>query len=134
MSDRRWQAALWVVFIFVLGFVAGGLSVNLYFSRAESEPPSSPSAHHATPEEATQKLAEELNLSSEQQEQIHQILVQTQQTYRDLRQEVRPRFRAIRSQSQSSIRTLLNPDQQVKFDELVRRRDEESRKRYGRKE
>ncbi|MBI3951485.1 MAG: hypothetical protein HY314_13625 [Acidobacteria bacterium] len=123
-NSKRWQATLMVISVFVLGFVAGGLSVNYYHSRAEGKI-AAPSPHqHANPEQVIQKLTKELNLTAEQSQVIRQILAETRQEYSKLRQEARPRFHAIREQSRSRIRATLNPDQQAKFDEWVRRRDE----------
>ena len=65
-----------------------------------------------------EKFSGELQLSSDQKEKVGKILEATREKISALRNEVHPRFEAIRSASKADIRVLLTADQQVKFDKL----------------
>lgn len=134
LRNRRWQAVLMVLFVFALGFIAGGLSVNFYRSQAENDHLENARYSHKRPEEMIHRLTAELSLTPEQENQVQQILAETRQHYNQLRQEVHPRFQAVRDQSRARIRAVLNPEQQAKFDGWVRRQDELYNNHRGRDE
>jgi len=133
-NNRRWQALIMIVFVFALGFAAGGLTVNLYRSQAETILPPPPSHHPPRPDQSMERLVLELNLEPNQEAEVRKVLAETRQAYADLRREIRPRFRSIRDESRARIRQLLSPEQQARFDELVRRHDEMYKNRGNRKD
>ena len=81
-----------------------------------------------------ERLVLELNLEPNQEAEVRKVLAETRQAYADLRREIRPRFRSIRDESRARIRQLLSPEQQARFDELVRRHDEMYKNRGNRKD
>jgi hypothetical protein len=131
IGNKRWKAGLMVILIFVLGFATGALTANLMSTASEEQLP--PRRRHEDSEWLMKRLTEELHLAPEQSEAIHQILAETGEEYRRLRQEIRPRFREIRNQSRERIRAVLNPEQREKYEELVRRHDEMLKKRFQQK-
>lgn len=75
-------------------------------------------------------LRHDLNLNDSQTQQLDQILQETGKKYSDLEAKMDPEFEAVRQATRDRIRAILNPQQLVKFNELVRRFDE-SRKGHG---
>ena len=120
------RAYLYFTLTIVLGAVLGGAGVYYYlwhsgrlqhpggFNKARAE------AH----------LKKDLNLSSEQMQQLDQIFNEGSKKIDDLQQQVDPQFQAIHMETRARIRQILNPDQAKRFDELVKEMDER-RKRRG---
>jgi succinate dehydrogenase/fumarate reductase flavoprotein subunit len=126
-NSSRSKARLIVVTVFVIGFAAGALALNLYekLSRSSSKEP---------PRNGTEVLLKRMNdkvgLSSDQQDQIKKILDETNDKYKDLRVEMEPRikdfeprFNAVRQESRDRIRALLNAEQLPKYEQMVTEHD-----------
>jgi hypothetical protein len=76
----------------------------------------------------------ELQLSDDQVKQIEGILEQSREQMTQFRNETRPRFMAIREQTETQMRAILNPEQQKKFDEMTKREDRDRRQDRGDRE
>ena len=135
-SSQR-KARLVVLAIFVIGFAAGALSMNLY-ERFSSKAPSEDTPRHG-PTYLLTKMDNKLDLSEEQKKEIGAILEETNQRYIEIRRDLQPRikeyeprFDAVRQQSRDRIRAVLKPDQLPKYEEMVqesdRRREEMNEK------
>jgi Spy/CpxP family protein refolding chaperone len=74
-------------------------------------------------------LAHELDLTADQQKQIDAILDSVQARYDAIHQSVVPQFDQARQEGRAQIRQLLTPDQQPKFDDFMKRMDEERKAR-----
>lgn len=79
-------------------------------------------------EQRLQRMTQQLNLTSEQQAQIKPILESESQQMQALRQDTSvsqqdrmTKMQAIRQSSGEQIKTLLNPDQQAKFAQMMSR-------------
>jgi hypothetical protein len=121
------KARLIVLSVFLIGFAAGALSLNLYQSL---NPSSKRNAPRGGPEFLIKRMDEEVGLTSDQQEQIKKILDETSQKYKQIRSEMdpvvepfQPRFNAVRQESRDRIRTLLSPEQLPKYEEMVQKHD-----------
>src|ERR1044071_9712304 len=128
-SNRSSQAKarLIVVSVFIIGFAAGMLSLNLYQSLRPSSPKNSP---RGGTEFLITRMDEKVGLPSDQQEQIKKILDETNDKYREIRKEMEPRikdilprFDAVRQESRDRIRALLKPEQLPKYEEMVKEHD-----------
>lgn len=126
----RKKALLLVVTIFAIGFLAGALTMNLYFTTAKGADPTRGGSSHETKRDLLDELTKELQLTSEQTQQIDAVLTETREEYLRLRKETRPHYQLIRSRSRDRIRQVLRADQLPKFEEMVRQRDEERKKLY----
>ncbi len=122
------KARLIVVSVFVIGFAAGALSLNLYERLTSSSKKESP---RGSSEFLIKRMNEEVGLASDQQEQIKKILDETSDKYRELRKELDPaikpfesRFNAVRQESRDRIRALLTPEQLPKYEEMVKKHDQ----------
>lgn len=125
-SQRK--ARLIVAAVFVIGFAAGALSLNLYEHLTSSKKPDPPRGRS---EYILEKMKEEVGLTSDQQERIKKILDETGEKYIEIRKDIdpvmkpfEPRFDAVRQESRARIRALLSEDQLPKFEEMVRKQDE----------
>jgi hypothetical protein len=128
-SNSRSKARLIVVSVFVIGFAAGALSLNLYQQLTSSENNKKTPQRGGT-EYLIEKMNKEVGLAPDQQEQIKKILDETSDKYREIRKEIdpvlkpyEPRFNAVRQESRDRIRALLNPDQLPKYEEMVNKHD-----------
>jgi len=117
-----------VVSVFVIGFAAGALSLNLYQQLTSSD--SKKTEPRGGTEVLLKKMNDEVGLSSDQQEQIKKILDETNDKYREIRKEIdpvlkpyEPRFNAVRQESRDRIRALLSPEQLPKYEKMVEKHD-----------
>lgn len=75
------------------------------------------------------KLDRELHLSAEQRTQIEAIFKEKHPQMLALHEEMRPKFEALRGATHEEVRKVLNPEQQQKFEELNKQREERRKKR-----
>jgi Spy/CpxP family protein refolding chaperone len=123
------KASLWLALIFLLGIALGGVLGYAFAHRSYAAPPAQLTAEQRRAQKREQ-LAREVGLNAEQQSQIAAILDQAQTEYRAIHAVSDPQIDAVRQKSRDKIRQLLTPEQKPKFEEFLRRMDEE-RKRLG---
>jgi hypothetical protein len=75
------------------------------------------------------RLTQDLSLTPDQVTQVVGILDGMQSKYDVIRQQMGPQFDQVRQQGREQIRQLLTPDQQPKFDDFLRRVDEDRRRK-----
>lgn len=121
------KARLIVVTVFVIGFAAGALSLNLYQQLTNSKGKDRP---HNGAEFLVNKMNEKVGLTSDQQEQIKKILDETNDKYREIRKDIEPRikdvvprFDTVRQESRDRIRALLTTEQLPKYEQMVTEHD-----------
>ena len=127
-TSSQTKARFIVVTVFVIGFAAGALSLNLYQQLTNSK-------SKDRPQRGAEMIVERMNravgLTQPQQEQIKKILDETNEKYRDLRinliepriKDVEPQFSAVRQESRDRIRALLTPEQLPKYEQMIQERD-----------
>jgi Spy/CpxP family protein refolding chaperone len=111
--ERR--AALYFVLTFVLGVAAGAVGMFLYawYGGHWHRPMTRP--------DFVKYLSQELKLDTQQTQQVTQIIEASSKKFDDLRAQTRPQFDALRQQTDAQIRQVLRPDQERKFDDVIRR-------------
>ncbi len=114
----RVKGGLLLLLAFLLGMAAGMLGFGLYQSRMGWWHPRRDSARFQR--FVLRRLTRELDLRPEQQQQVETILRETGQEFARLREEMGPRVADIRMRSRQKIRAILSPNQQAKFEALVR--------------
>lgn len=119
IAKNRWQVRIAAMIIFVLGFAAGILALNVYRGLARNGPP----------RDRFEQLADRLDLNADQKTKVQQILGDTREQLRALRQESEPRVNEIRSQADGRLQEVLTPEQWQKFQTM---RNEMRGRRGGR--
>jgi Spy/CpxP family protein refolding chaperone len=113
VTKNRWQVRVAAVIIFVLGFTAGILALNVYrgvLRRGE-------------PRDRFENLAERLNLTADQKTKVQEIFSDTREQLRAVRQETEPRMEEIRRQADGRLQTVLTPEQWQQFQKMRDQRE-----------
>ena len=105
-NKSKWRVRGAAVVIFVLGFAAGSLALNVY-------------KRWARPGESRQnrfeRMLDELQLSADQKTQVHQILGDTRTQLQAVKKESEPRVAEIRRQADERLQKVLSPEQWKQF-------------------
>jgi periplasmic protein CpxP/Spy len=117
VAKNRWQVRIAAVIIFVLGFTAGILALNVYRGLTRGGPGN-----------RIDELAERLQLTADQKTKVQEIFSDTREQLRAARQEMEPRMAEIRRQADGRLQTVLTPEQWEKFQRI---RDERQRRGRG---
>jgi Spy/CpxP family protein refolding chaperone len=129
MSASR-KAVFWVFGVFLLGLAIGGLggyALTRHYAAAAA--PGRTEADRRA--HMLERMHAELNLTQAQQARVDEILKELQAKYRAIHEQTAPQTDAARQQARDAIRAMLTPEQKPKFEDFLRRLDEE-RKRSGR--
>ena len=119
-TKTRWQVRLAAVVIFVLGFAAGVLALNVYrgWARGMGGPPRDRFEH----------LSQRLQLNDDQKTKMQQVFSDTREQLSALRKESEPKMDEIRRQADERMKQILTADQWQQFQKMR----EEMRHRRGR--
>jgi Spy/CpxP family protein refolding chaperone len=107
--------------IFVLGFTAGILALNVY--RGWAHRGLGPGG------DRFDALAERLQLTADQKTKVQEIFSDTREQLRAVRQETEPRMQEIRRQADGRLQTVLTPDQWQQFQRIREERGPRMRRR-----
>src|SRR5215218_9516656 len=107
-TKNRWQVRVAAIIIFVLGFTAGILALNLYRGGIRGGGPGN----------RMDELSERLQLTAEQKTKVQEIFSDTREQLRAVRRETEPRMDEIRRQADGRLQTVLTPQQWEKFQKL----------------
>ena len=108
-TRNRWQVRVAAVIIFVLGFTAGILALNVYRGVVRGG---------GGPGNRFDNMAERLNLTPDQRTKVQEIFSDTREQLRAVRQETEPRMAEIRRQADGRLQTVLTPEQWQQFQKL----------------
>jgi Spy/CpxP family protein refolding chaperone len=101
-SKRKWQIRAAVALIFLLGFLAGALVLNIY-NRRQSGAPFGAGRY--------ERIIESLDLTPEQKAQVEQVMNDARARMIEIRKQSSPRFREVRQQTDERMKTILTPEQ-----------------------
>jgi Spy/CpxP family protein refolding chaperone len=130
----------WIVFSLIIVFaagVAGGVLLDKYVIAKKPEIQRKKRSSVRFP--TLDMMAQELNLSSKQQEQIREIFRNNEERFKTLRKQINERFTTIRTQLKDEIKSVLNDEQKLKFEAMIekyrsqRRKETEERKKRSNK-
>jgi hypothetical protein len=130
-GDNRKALAL-IALVFILGIALGAVGHSIVDRRvlgARTQPPAPFLQPRPNPLRGVARLTPELNLTPDQQKQIGDILADMQHRYDAVHDEMNPQFAQIRKQGREQISQVLTTEQRPKFEEYLRRLDEERRRR-----
>lgn len=123
------KARLLIAAVFVIGFAAGALSLNLYQRLTNNA--AKPEPRNRT-EVFIQRMDERVSLSDPQKEQVKQILDGARDRYSKIREKMEPctkefesQFDSARQQTRNEIRAVLTGDQLPKVEEMFKEQDGE---------
>lgn len=119
------EAVATVVLVFVLGIIIGGVGTHVWEKRqADARALTKPSR-----DDVIQQMTRELDLKSDQEQQLSSIIDDTRARWRALYAPLDTQHEAIRQQSRDKIRAILTPEQRAKFEAFMQRVDAERKKR-----
>jgi Spy/CpxP family protein refolding chaperone len=124
-DKKRGEAAVLVVIVFLLGALLGGVGNHVWGERVWGKQTVSA---QPTKSEIVKNLTKELELTPDQQKQLGAVVDDTRAQWRALYTTIEPRHEEIRQQSRDRIRAILTPDQKPKFEEFMKRIDEQRQK------
>ena len=107
IAKNRWQVRIAAAIIFVLGFTAGILALNIYRGLARDDG-----------RDRFEQVSRRLNLTADQKTKVQQIFGDTRDQLRALRRESEPRMTDIRRQADERLQQVLTPDQWQQFQRL----------------
>lgn len=128
-TTARRKAALWVGAVFLLGATLGGVLGFLFAHRpvnAANPPLSEPERRARRVEQLTHELA----LSPQQAQQLDSILLQRHTETKAIHDQTDAQLEQVRQKGRAQLRAILTPEQLPKFEDFLKRMDEE-RKRNG---
>lgn len=121
IARSKWQVRLAVMVIFLLGFGAGMLTLNVYRGWVRAAGP-------GRGDDRFEQMSARLQLNAEQKAKVQQVFGDTREQLRALRKDSEPRVNEIRKQTDQRLQQILTPDQWQRFQQM---RDE-MRPRRGR--
>ncbi|UCC38367.1 MAG: hypothetical protein JSV96_11035 [Candidatus Aminicenantes bacterium] len=128
----------WIVFSLIIVFaagMAGGILLDKYVITKKPEKTRKKRSSVRFP--SLDIMAKELNLTSEQQEQIREVFKNNEERFKILRKQIDERFKTIRTQLREEIKSVLNDEQKIKFEAMIekyvsqKRKEKEERKRHS---
>src|SRR6185369_11166396 len=121
VTKNRWQVRVAAVIIFVLGFTAGILALNVYRGVVRGGGSGN----------RMDELSERLQLTADQKTKVQEIFSDTREQLRAVRRETEPRMEEIRRQADGRLQTVLTADQWQRFQRLREERGRRGRGRGG---
>ena len=126
-TTAKRKAALWVGAVFLLGAMLGGVLGFLFAHRSvnAANPPLSEPERRAR---RVQQLTHELALSPQQAQQIDSILLQRHTETKAIHDQADTQLDQVRQKGRAQVRAILAPEQLPKFEDFLKRMDEERKR------
>jgi Spy/CpxP family protein refolding chaperone len=127
-NSAKQKAALWVAVVFVLGAALGGVFGYFYGHRSSvsaSNPPLSEPQRRA---QRVDQLTKELGLTDDQRQQLDKTLSQLHGEYKAIHDQADAQMSEAHQKGRDQIRAILTPEQKPKFEEFLKRMDEERKR------
>ncbi|MGE0131781.1 MAG: periplasmic heavy metal sensor [Blastocatellales bacterium] len=112
-NKRKWQIRAAVLLIFLLGFLAGALSLNVYHRQRSSFPRGSGGR------ERYEQMINRLNLTTEQRTQVDQIMKDARARMIEIRKQSEPRIGEARQQTDERMKAVLTPEQWSQWQRMM---------------
>lgn len=109
---NRWQIRAAAVVIFLLGFLAGALSLNYYRLRSSATPPAAARGRF-------EQVLDRLNLNQEQRAQVEKILSDSRAQLGEVRKQSEPKLNEIRQQTDERLKAVLSAEQWQQFEQAM---------------
>jgi Spy/CpxP family protein refolding chaperone len=125
-SQGSRKAFLLVLLVFALGIALGAVGTYVVTTRVLAARP-----QVNTVPNRVALFTRDLNLNADQQKQIQEILTETRARYAEIHSQADPEYEKARHEGRQKIRQILTPEQRPKFEDMLRRFDEERRSRQN---
>jgi len=136
---------IWIIFSLIVVFIAGVLSgilleQHLIQKRIKKKTERKTDRRSSVRFPSLEMMAEELGLTSEQQEQIREIFRNNEEKMKKLNSSFREQYSSMRSQLRNDIKGVLSEEQSQKFDAMIekyvsqRRKEMEERRKHSNKQ
>jgi phosphosulfolactate synthase (CoM biosynthesis protein A) len=131
---------LWIVFSLIIVFavgVVGGIFFERFVLDKKTERYTRSRRHVRFP--SLETMAQELDLSAEQQEKIREIFKKNEESFKSLRSQIHESLSRMRTQLKDEIKSVLNEEQNRKFEIMIEKylsqriNEQEKRKKYSKK-
>ena len=119
------EAAVLVLVVFVLGIILGGLGVHVWGDKIWAQQMTNGPKSR---DQVIANLTRELALTPEQQQQLGLIVDDTRARWRALYAPLDDQHEQVRQQARDKIRAILTPEQRPKFEDFLKRLDEQRKK------
>jgi Spy/CpxP family protein refolding chaperone len=121
------KAALWVGAVFLLGAALGGVLGYTFAHRPvnAANPPLSEPERRA---QRVTELTKELSLTPQQAQELDAILLHWHGETKALHDQTDAQIDVIRQKGRNEVRSILTPEQKPKFEEFLKRFDEERKR------
>ncbi len=121
------KAALWIGIVFLLGAALGGMLGYGFAHRSGSasaaqQPEAVRRAHRV------EQLTKELSLTSAQAQQLDAIIKQRHAESKAIHEQLDAQIEKLHQKVRDEIRAILTPEQKPKFEEFLKRLDEERKR------
>jgi len=120
INNEKLRVRLAIVAIFLLGFVAGGLAVNLY---RQGTPTGSQGNDRPLHRGGIESMLKSLNLTDQQKQEVDQILADTRQRITEIHRASEPQMSEIKRQTRERLKTVLTEDQWNQFQQQIKERE-----------
>ena len=127
-NSAKRKAALWVAVVFLIGAALGGVFGYFYGHRSIVSAANPPLSEPARRARRVEQLTQELSLTSAQSQQLDTILSQLHAEYKTIHDQSDALQNQTRQKGRDQIRAILTPDQKPKFEEFLKRMDEERKR------
>lgn len=118
------KAAFWVGLVFLLGVALGGM-VGYGFARRSVSAANFPQSEPVRRAQRVEQLTRELSLTAAQSQQLDAVLMRRHAESKAIHDQTDAQIEKIRQGTREEIRGILTPEQKPKFEEFLRRLDEE---------
>jgi len=121
------KAAFWVAIVFVLGAAVGGMGGYGYarWSVSAARAPQSEAVRRA---QRVEQLTKVLSLTADQAKQLDEILMQRHAEVKVVRDQSDKQAEQIRQKGRDQVRAILTPEQEPKFEDFLKKLDEERKR------
>lgn len=125
------RAAVWLAAVFLLGASLGGVLGYAAF-RYGTAAAGSRHAEGARRARMVERLDQGLHLTTAQKSTLEHILTALQAQYDTIHEQIDPQINTERQKARNQIREILTPEQKPKFEDFLKRLDEERKQRGNR--
>lgn len=127
-SSAKQKAVLWVAVVFVLGAALGGVFGYFFGHRSSVSAANPPLSEAVKRAQRVQELTQELSLTDDQRQQLDKALSQLHGEYKSIHDQSDAEMELARQKGRDQIRAFLTPEQKPKFEEFLKRMDEERKR------